>query len=191
MYSLMLQKMEDEEFVLQTTAASHALLLQPPSRAALLAHPEVVARFTELLQHGNREVGGWVPGRSSRSGKLSDVACTTGNNLLYPLLAQVVRAADRALDAISDLSSEWEASIRRLKFEQHNRDWLNTVGMEEESLGLRGSMPGGDDCLGSSGGEGDAFGGGGAGSPGGVRGGMLAGVTLFDAAGLADAVAVV
>lgn len=48
-------------------------------------------------------------------------------------LAQVVRAADRALDAISELSEEWEASIRRLKFEQHNRDWLNLVALEEQS----------------------------------------------------------
>lgn len=49
---------------------------------------------------------------------------------LFPPFSQVARAADRALDAISDLSAEWEASVRRLKFEQHNRDWLNLAGLE-------------------------------------------------------------
>ena len=58
---------------------------------------------------------------------------------------QVVRAADRALDAISDLSEEWEASIRRLKFEQHNREWLNMVAMEGDLAG------GGDDSNGQMG----------------------------------------
>ncbi|GAB4815647.1 hypothetical protein N2152v2_002693 [Parachlorella kessleri] len=106
LYGMMLQRMEDEEFVLQTAATSHALLSAAASRAALLGHPEVVARFTELLQHANREV---------------------------------VRAADRALDAISDLSEEWEASIRRLKFEQHNREWLNMVAMESELAGGAGA----------------------------------------------------
>ncbi len=57
LYTVMLQRMEDQEFVLQTAASSHQLLLQEPTRAALLAHPEVVARFTELLHHANREVG--------------------------------------------------------------------------------------------------------------------------------------
>ncbi len=57
LYGMMLQRMEDEEFVLQTAATSHALLSAAASRAALLGHPEVVARFTELLQHANREVG--------------------------------------------------------------------------------------------------------------------------------------
>ncbi len=61
LYGLMLQRMEDEEFVLQTAATAHQLLLHEPTRAALLAHPEVVARFTELLQHANREVGGCPP----------------------------------------------------------------------------------------------------------------------------------
>lgn len=57
LHSLMLVRMEDEAFVLATTAAAARLLTQPSSRAALLAHPEVAARFAELLQHSMREVG--------------------------------------------------------------------------------------------------------------------------------------
>ena len=57
---------------------------------------------------------------------------------------QVVRAADRALDAISGLSEGWAASIRRLKFEQHNRDWLSVVGAERGEQDAGGEAEGGE-----------------------------------------------
>jgi hypothetical protein len=40
---------------------------------------------------------------------------------------QVMRAADAALDAIAAGSEEWGDSVRRLKFEAHNRDWLQVI----------------------------------------------------------------
>jgi hypothetical protein len=38
-----------------------------------------------------------------------------------------MRAADAALDAIAAGSEEWGDSVRRLKFEAHNRDWLQVI----------------------------------------------------------------
>lgn len=43
---------------------------------------------------------------------------------------QVARAADAALDAVAVSSEEWAASVRRLKFEAHNREWLALVQAE-------------------------------------------------------------
>ena len=40
---------------------------------------------------------------------------------------QVVVAADAALDAIAAGSEEWGDSVRRLKFEAHNREWLQMI----------------------------------------------------------------
>ena len=40
---------------------------------------------------------------------------------------QVMRAADAALDAIAAGSEEWGDSVRRRKFEAHNRDWLQVI----------------------------------------------------------------
>lgn len=58
LHGLMLGRMEDDACVLATTATAVRLLAQPTARAALLAHPEVAARFAELLHHRSREVGG-------------------------------------------------------------------------------------------------------------------------------------
>lgn len=35
--------------------------------------------------------------------------------------------ADQVLDSISGLGPQWEAAIRRLKFEVHNREWMEAV----------------------------------------------------------------
>ncbi|KAL4434411.1 hypothetical protein ABPG75_000852 [Micractinium tetrahymenae] len=96
LHTLMLEHMEEEAFVLATTAAAARLLAQPPTRASLLAHPEVAARFAELLHHQSKDVA---------------------------------RAADAALDAIAAASDEWSASVRRLKFERHNREFLQLCGI--------------------------------------------------------------
>ncbi|EFN51738.1 hypothetical protein CHLNCDRAFT_139946 [Chlorella variabilis] len=94
LHGLMLERMDDERYVLATTAAAARLAAQAPTRAALLAHAELAARFAELLQHTCREVA---------------------------------RAADAALDAVAAGSEEWAASVQRLKFEAHNREWLQIV----------------------------------------------------------------
>ena len=63
LHALMLERMDEEDagFLLATTATSARMLAQAHTRAALLAHPEVAARFAELLQHPSREVGGLGP----------------------------------------------------------------------------------------------------------------------------------
>ena len=67
LHALMLERVDDEDagFLLATTATSARMLAQAPTRAALLAHPEVAARFAELLQHPAREVGGLRLGAGS------------------------------------------------------------------------------------------------------------------------------
>ena len=74
LHALMLERMdnEDDGFLLATTATSARMLAQAPTRAALLAHPEVAARFAELLQHPAREVGA-TPG--CRVGWEQEKAC--------------------------------------------------------------------------------------------------------------------
>lgn len=42
----------------------------------------------------------------------------------------MARAADAALDAVAASSEEWASSVRRLKFEAHNREWLALVQAE-------------------------------------------------------------
>ena len=58
LHTLMLGRMEDDDFVLGTTIAAVRMLSTAPTRAVLLAHPEVAARFAELMQHPSREVRG-------------------------------------------------------------------------------------------------------------------------------------
>lgn len=41
---------------------------------------------------------------------------------------EVARAADVALDCIAAISEEWAASARRLRFEAHNRLWIDVIG---------------------------------------------------------------
>ncbi len=55
---------------------------------------------------------------------------------------QVARAADAALDAMAAGSEEWAASVRRLKFEAHNREWLQVVRSEEQAGGEAGQLIG-------------------------------------------------
>ena len=43
-----------------------------------------------------------------------------------------MRAADAALDAIAAGSEEWGDSVRRLKFEAHNRHWLQVIHSDEQ-----------------------------------------------------------
>ena len=45
---------------------------------------------------------------------------------------QVARAASAALDAVSSSSEEWATSVQRLKFEAHNREWLQMVRLEQQ-----------------------------------------------------------
>lgn len=97
LYSLMLEHMDDDAFVLATARAAARLLAQPSTRAALLAHPEVAAHFAELLHKPSTDT---------------------------------VRAADAALDAIAAASDDWAASVRRLKFEQHNKEFLQLCGIQ-------------------------------------------------------------
>lgn len=54
--------------------------------------------------------------------------------------AQVARAADAALDAVAAGCDEWAASVRRLKFEAHNREWLQVVRSEELADGERDQL---------------------------------------------------
>ncbi|GAQ89168.1 Kinesin associated protein KAP [Klebsormidium nitens] len=56
----------------------------------------------------------------------------------------VVRAvADQVLDSISGLGPQWEAAIRRLKFEAHNREWMDAVQDDSEDEGSPYSAGGG------------------------------------------------
>jgi hypothetical protein len=43
----------------------------------------------------------------------------------------VARAADAALEAIAAASSAWAACVQRLKFEAHNRQWLQLVRQQD------------------------------------------------------------
>lgn len=95
LHRLTVQRGEEDAFALATTLAAHRLLRAGPSRDALLQRPELVARFTELLEHQSKEV-----------------SC----------------AADAALDCVAALSEEWAASVRRLRFEAHNRLWIDVIG---------------------------------------------------------------
>ena len=54
-------------------------------------------------------------------------------HLCHPALPrwQVARAADAALDAVAAGSPDWAASVRRLKFEAHNREWLLVIQSEQ------------------------------------------------------------
>ena len=57
LYSIMLEHMDEDAYVLATTTAAARLLAPPPTRASLLAHPEVAAHFAELLhQHQSPDV---------------------------------------------------------------------------------------------------------------------------------------
>lgn len=151
LHGLMLERMDDERYVLATTAAAARLAAQAPTRAALLAHAELAARFAELLQHTCREVcswwlpcccgEGWQGGASRYGARPARVRPGNGapparntDQLLYHVsgcaatpLPQVARAADAALDAVAAGSEEWAASVQRLKFEAHNREWLQIV----------------------------------------------------------------
>ena len=182
LHALMLHRMDEDEFVLATTAAALRMLsqvhweltvaqglppplillawgvpassraticslVQPATRAALLAHPEVVAHRAELLQHPVKEVRwlrtscschGWsLHGcAGSRSPLAHHLALHASPSTPFrrPAAAlQVVHAADAVLDAVAAGSEEWAASVRRLKFEAHNREWLQVVQAEERA----------------------------------------------------------
>lgn len=139
MHGLMVGRWEDDACVLATTAAAARLLAQPASRAALLAHPEVAARCAELLHHPAREVrlvGQWAwrcggPGGWGRLPRFKVKTAPLTATMACPSpRPQVARAADAALDAVAAGSEEWAASVRRLKFEAHNREWLSLVQAE-------------------------------------------------------------
>lgn len=69
---------------------------------------------------------------------------------------QVARAADAALDALAAGSEEWAASVRRLKFEAYNHEWLQLVLGEEAGRlegGGYGSGSGAGACLAPMAGE--------------------------------------
>ena len=53
-------------------------------------------------------------------------------DLLADECESVARAADAALDQVMDVSEEWAVTIRRLKFEAHNAEWLDAAATEEE-----------------------------------------------------------
>jgi hypothetical protein len=53
-------------------------------------------------------------------------------DLLADECESVARAADAALDQVMDVSEEWAVTIRRLKFEAHNAEWLDAAAAEEE-----------------------------------------------------------
>ena len=53
-------------------------------------------------------------------------------DLLADECESVARAADFALDQVMDVSEEWAVTIRRLKFEAHNAEWLDAAAAEEE-----------------------------------------------------------
>lgn len=44
------------------------------------------------------------------------------------------------MDAVAAGSEEWAASVRRLKFEAHNREWLQVVRSEELAGGEGGPL---------------------------------------------------
>lgn len=153
---------DDAPLLPATTSVAARLLAQPASRAALLARPEVVARFAELLQHPDREA------RLGERGERGGAGCAATMQLRCPLRAplltshstllscappllcasssQVVRAADAALDAVAAGGEEWGASVRRLRFEAFNREWLQVVQAEDAAAALA--------AAGSSGGDG-------------------------------------
>lgn len=105
LHGLVVQRMDDDEFVLRTTLTAHRLLQHAPTREALLERPELAAHFAELLEHASHEVA---------------------------------RAADSALDCVVGLSDEWAASVRRLRFEAHNRLWIEHI---EGDAALDQSVP--------------------------------------------------
>ena len=45
-------------------------------------------------------------------------------DLLQDPNAEVVKAADQALNVISETDESWAAKLRALKFEAHNQAWL-------------------------------------------------------------------
>lgn len=53
---LLAERPDDERCVLAAATAAARMLAQGPTRGALLAQPEVAARFAALLQHPAREV---------------------------------------------------------------------------------------------------------------------------------------
>lgn len=76
----------------------------------------------------------------------------------------MVCAADAALDAIAAGSEEWAASVRHLKFEAHNREWLQLTNAEIAAAGVReadGAAAEAGALLDGSGFDGQAAGGGG------------------------------
>lgn len=86
---------EDGHPLLQAaTAAAARLLARPPSRAALLARPELAARLAELQRSGCR---------------------------------QLSRAAAAALEAAATAGADWAVIVQRLRFEAHNREWLQVA----------------------------------------------------------------
>ena len=110
MYTLMSDKKEDDEFVLQIAHAFGAMLRCQATRERLLRGTQVVHYLVDLLQDTNIEVR---------------------------------KCADNALDAVMDFEEEWAVKIRRLKFESHNKEWLDAT---------RGG-PGDDDIDGPNGGR--------------------------------------
>lgn len=59
---------------------------------------------------------------------------------------------DQVLDTISASSPQWEATIRRLKFEAHNQEWLDVVQVSARRGGRRnrGKEPGNPNPTGRS-----------------------------------------
>lgn len=94
MYTLMSDKKEDDEFVLQIAHAFGAMLRCEATRERLLRGTQVVHYLVDLLQDTNVEVR---------------------------------KCADSALDAVMDYEEDWAVKIRRLKFESHNREWLDAT----------------------------------------------------------------
>ena len=48
-------------------------------------------------------------------------------DLLQDTNVEVRKCADSALDAVMDYEEDWAVKIRRLKFESHNREWLDAT----------------------------------------------------------------
>ena len=62
LHSITLQRRDDDDFVLASTAAALRLLRQPATCTALLANAELAAHWAELLEHGCREARGGAGG---------------------------------------------------------------------------------------------------------------------------------
>merc|ERR1719446_473487 len=108
---LLAEKQEDDEIVLQLIFTFHCLLMHTETRDMILDETEVVSYLCELLRDKNAAI------RAQADETL-----------------HLIQAIDLARAQRFGREPQWSERIKHLRFEEHNREWVQEMRREEQGL---------------------------------------------------------